>query len=73
MNLEFFKNEDFEKKVEKVISKTKKYLEEKDIEPLKFEEIIQWQDEKGRRIVYVNPKCPDNIKGIISDFIKEEF
>lgn len=75
IDLNFFKNSEFEEKKQKVINEIQDYLYEKNykLEELSIEELIQWKDQNETRKIFVNEKCPKEINEIILDFIKKEF
>lgn len=75
ININFFKNKDFEEKYNKLLLDIENYLEEKQyhLKQISIQELIQWHDVNGVRKIYVNDKCPKEISNIILDFIKKEF
>lgn len=77
MNKDFFKQPDFQKRLDKANEKLTKYLMEKEYEvkDIKVEELIQWHDESpsGPRKVYPHNDCPSDIRNIVNEIITTEF
>lgn len=70
-----FENKEFETKLDAVKNKISNYITEKkiDLENLNIDSLIEWQDMANSRILYASDSCPEKIKNIVNEFIKEEF
>jgi len=77
MNIDIFKNPEFDNKIKNVTEELKKCLTDKQFELIGFkvEELIQWHDltPKGPRKIYPHTDCPTELINIISEIIIREF
>jgi hypothetical protein len=70
-----FENKEFDTKFNNLKKTISKYVNEKnyDLKGLTIDELIWWRDIGKNRIIETTEKCPAEIKGIITGFIKQEF
>ncbi len=77
MNKDFFKKPDFDNRLKKATETLRNCLAEKkyELNELKVEELIQWNDvtSNGPRNVYPHNECPPEIVNIVSQIIEQEF
>lgn len=77
MNNNFsFISEEFQLKLQNVNTKVKEYLEKYNYtlpENLELKSLVEWNNFDGMIKIYPSSKCPAEIKGIITEFIKNEF
>jgi hypothetical protein len=70
-----FENKEFDTRFTSLKTRTSEYLTAKnyDLKGLNIDELIWWRDIGTKKIIEITEKCPNEIRGIITGFIKEEF
>jgi hypothetical protein len=70
-----FSNPEFDKRFNRLIGSIKDYLNKIDYDKEDFEitNIIGWHNWNEERRIYVNDKCPTDIRVPITELIKKEF
>lgn len=69
------RNEEFEIKYNSLKNKIVEYLTNYnyDLGNLKIDDLIFWYDMGNERRIGLTEKCPNDIRNIITDFIKEDY
>jgi hypothetical protein len=70
-----FENKIFNEKINNVKTSIENYLNEKkySLNNLTIDDIIHWNDLGKKKIIIPSEKCPEDIKNIVTNFIKSEF
>ncbi|ALU27394.1 MULTISPECIES: hypothetical protein [Myroides] len=77
MNNNFsFINVEFRNKLQNINTKIKEYLTNHNYvlpKNIEIEDLVEWNNFGETTKIYASYNCPDEIKGIITEFIKKEF
>lgn len=73
---DIFRNEEFEQKIKNLKERIRKYLDEKEFslpQDVTIDHLIGSNNFDGPTKIYATEFCPEEIKGVVTLFIKEEF